>query len=333
MNKIKSILFISTFLTLLGNNAYPMKSDEKSYHAKYLQEYPLHQACKDRDLDTFNKLIEQNYDINKQDTNGKTALHCAIEEKNSNVSTILNFFPLKTIMPIFKIRRIKEYCISSAPTPPSNGKNKMKIIKKLLELKADPNIQDERGYTPLHYAAKNENFKIILALEKSGIDFAIKTNSKELASELARKQKYLSLSSYLQEKEYLSLYNPTQNDNCVICLKKFTDDSTIAVLKCGHAYHDWCIQENADQRRALSSENEYLQYKETCPLCRTKIDNRKDKLLVPFEKARKRKTIKRKRSESAKEKPIEKKSKLKDKVTQALNTLKQMSPLTLNKKI
>jgi hypothetical protein len=52
-------------------------------------------------------------------------------------------------------------------------------------------------------------------------------------------------------------------DDCVICLEGYEEDKDAAKLPCGHYFHSACIIAWIDQG------------KETCPLCKAKINDGK----------------------------------------------------------
>ena len=58
----------------------------------------------------------------------------------------------------------------------------LKIVKMLLEAKSDPNVQDERGFTPMHYAAFHGNYEMVDALisYKAKIDLKCDLNQEPL---------------------------------------------------------------------------------------------------------------------------------------------------------
>ncbi|XP_055836397.1 E3 ubiquitin ligase BIG BROTHER-related-like [Solanum dulcamara] len=49
-----------------------------------------------------------------------------------------------------------------------------------------------------------------------------------------------------------------EQEACAICLLEYKDEDTIAILQCGHEFHDECI-------------NKWLQRKKTCPFCRASV--------------------------------------------------------------
>lgn len=60
-----------------------------------------------------------------------------------------------------------------------------KIVKMLLDNRAEPNVREQGGYTPLHVAAQNGDVEIILILLLGGADLNIKSSDGKTAMDIA----------------------------------------------------------------------------------------------------------------------------------------------------
>lgn len=69
----------------------------------------------------------------------------------------------------------------------------------LLELHADPNIQDSHGYTPLHIAAEQGDLNMIKLLIEKGADFTKKNGAGKTPLNLAKDKNRLEVKTYLKE--------------------------------------------------------------------------------------------------------------------------------------
>ena len=67
--------------------------------------------------------------------------------------------------------------IKAAPIHSATAGGHHKVVKMLLDNRADPNIREQGGYTPLHIAAQNGNDEMIRTLLFGGADMNIKSNN------------------------------------------------------------------------------------------------------------------------------------------------------------
>jgi len=75
--------------------------------------------------------------------------------------------------------------LKAAPLQSATAGGHLKIVKMLLELRADPNIREQGGYTPLHAAAQNGDEEMIRILLYGGADLMIKSNDGKTPLDLA----------------------------------------------------------------------------------------------------------------------------------------------------
>ncbi len=108
----------------------------------------------------------------------------------------------------------------------------------------------------------------------------------------AKEKGHIAIYDFLKRKRYLSLYNKFKSNECTICRKLFITKQLIAVIECGHSFHDKCIKV-------------WSQTSTQCPLCTQETNTEDSKLLIHYIK-----TKKRKNTNSVK--PVEKKQKTED---------------------
>ena len=62
----------------------------------------------------------------------------------------------------------------------------------------------------------------------------------------------------IQEYKFNNELEPGHDTSCSICLENYMKNDIINILKCGHKYHDKCI-------------DEWIEKNNNCPLCRLSI--------------------------------------------------------------
>lgn len=75
--------------------------------------------------------------------------------------------------------------LGAAPIQSAAAGGHRKIVKMLLEHRADPNIREQDGYTPLHTAAQNGDEEMIRILLYGGADLTLTSNDGKTALDLA----------------------------------------------------------------------------------------------------------------------------------------------------
>lgn len=111
-----------------------------------LGDTPLHMAAARGDLEFALLLLERGADPNIQNKRGETALHHAI-------------------LKIINLPRVRGGEVTGAS---SSYDPALEIVKTLLDYEADPNIQNKRGETSLHYAGWKKNITVIRLLMEKG---------------------------------------------------------------------------------------------------------------------------------------------------------------------
>jgi ankyrin repeat protein len=75
--------------------------------------------------------------------------------------------------------------LKAAPIQSATAAGHEKIVQRLLELGADPNVREGNGYTPLHAAAQNKDVDMIRLLLYGGADLTLKGNDGKTPLDIA----------------------------------------------------------------------------------------------------------------------------------------------------
>ena len=89
--------------------------------------------------------------------------------------------------------------LNAAPIQSAAAAGHAKIVKMLLEHRADPNVREQGGYTPLHAAAQNGDEGMIRALLYGGADLNVKSNDGKTPFDLAREAGHTQVVALLEE--------------------------------------------------------------------------------------------------------------------------------------
>ena len=89
--------------------------------------------------------------------------------------------------------------LKAAPIQSAAAAGHVKIVKMLLEHRADPNVREQGGYTPLHAAAHNGDETMIRALLYGGADQDVKSNDGKTPLNLAREAGHTKAAEILEE--------------------------------------------------------------------------------------------------------------------------------------
>ena len=89
--------------------------------------------------------------------------------------------------------------LRAAPLQSAAAAGHVKIVEMLLKHRADPNIQEQGGYTPLHAAAQNGDSKMVRALLYGGADLTLKSDDGKTPLDLAIESGHSEAAKLLQE--------------------------------------------------------------------------------------------------------------------------------------
>lgn len=138
-----------------------------------ITEFPLHDSVRAGNKDDVEALLElkDKIDINKQDREGKTALHYAAEQADPAMVNIL--------IRDDKINLSLEDNSSMTVLGRAALRGSAKKIKAILSSVVNPNVTNKAGRAPLHYAASRGDSDIIKALIDAGADVNIRTQKNQ----------------------------------------------------------------------------------------------------------------------------------------------------------
>lgn len=141
------------------------------------QEKNVFDIARTGSLDELKELVIGNPDIiNSANKNGYYPLTIACYHGNKNVAKYL----------ANNVKNIDVNAIYGTPLMAAVFKGHVDLVRLLLELGADPNIQDANGTTNLHYAVILRKKKIIELLLKHNADLNILDNKNRTALEYAK---------------------------------------------------------------------------------------------------------------------------------------------------
>ena len=118
---------------------------------------PLHLAAGHPCEDTVELLLERGAKPNRRDACGRTALHYAARRRNSSSDRMWPNRPADGISP-------------EAMEAVGRELEAARVAELLTGVGANPDVRDNYGMAPLHYAAKFDNGEMVEALARAGAD-------------------------------------------------------------------------------------------------------------------------------------------------------------------
>lgn len=152
-------------------------------------------AIKNSDEHALKSALPSKYkfpDINAQDLNGNTPLHCA-----ESTTVLKPLLALPGINPNLKNN------LGNTPLMEAVLANNGQLVKLLIEHKdTDPNISDEKGNTPLMIAVKNNNTGVATSLiNNKKTDPTLKNNEKKTAIDITDNDTSRLIKSFYEKKQ------------------------------------------------------------------------------------------------------------------------------------
>lgn len=130
------------------------------------------------DFDGCSMLLSTEIDPNIQDIFGSTILHTTLGNIHEGCSKILLEYDGQNFQQKSGTKKCCKKCI-----------NITTFIKLLLDANANPNIQNSKGWTPLHLTAIYKNESCAQLLLEYGADYDIQDNDGQTAKSIAHNQK------------------------------------------------------------------------------------------------------------------------------------------------
>jgi ankyrin repeat protein len=175
----------------------------------------LHRAIMNKQVECSYELLNSNVNINAQDMNGLTPLHHAVitnslelvkallqKGADSNIinkygnTPLLNslqdqsFDLFKELLPKCANINLKASVSKHTPLHMLSISGQLELVKDVINLGADVNLQNCYGQTPLHCASYHGNVQIVQELLQHKADVTIKNKDNDTALKLALKQKH-----------------------------------------------------------------------------------------------------------------------------------------------
>ena len=121
-----------------------------------LEEFSLHDAVKQQNLEQVIWLLERGFSVDKKDIEGKTALHYAVQEGR--------IIPELSLNPRNR-ENLRRRAISHRTVDQPKS---VEIIRLLLAHGASVDVRDDHGFTALHGSVQSGNLKIVKTLLDEG---------------------------------------------------------------------------------------------------------------------------------------------------------------------
>lgn len=83
----------------------------------------------------------------------------------------------------------------------ASASRNLEVVKLLLQAGANPDAQQQAGYTPLHEAAVNNNAELAGELLRAGADPGIRSDAGQTAADMAREKGYAQIAEMLETRK------------------------------------------------------------------------------------------------------------------------------------
>ncbi len=148
-------------------------------------------AASNNNLKMLRLLVQSGVNINKGDKNGLVPMDFA--EKNNNEEMML--FLIENGLNLEK----KLAAVEELPLIWFSYKNNLRVVKVLVEKRANINVKTSDGDTPLMFAVNNNNFEMVKYLVEHGANVNVQNNDGDTPVQLAGKNKNREMVKFLIE--------------------------------------------------------------------------------------------------------------------------------------
>jgi len=156
-------------------------------------EFAIHIAAAKANLQEIEMLIANSFDVNKENEEGNTPLHCAFD-KLPSVDTL-------RILIANGAKINAQNKDGKTPLHLAFEKRDLECFKYLLNNGADVKVKDNRGRTPLHYASEENQLEFVKTLVESDASGLLEEDNQGMtALHLAAEKGHKDCLKYLTEK-------------------------------------------------------------------------------------------------------------------------------------
>ncbi|SFJ66412.1 ankyrin repeat domain-containing protein [Thermoflavimicrobium dichotomicum] len=186
---------------------------------------PLMKQVDEKRLDVVQLLLEHGTNIHAQDEEGNSALHYAVQRRSvrEEMVQLLLEHGADPNLPNHKGETPLHWAIMESDidkaalfmnsTSVKDWKGKPSIVKQLLDAGGDPNIQDHRGQTPLHWAVFGDHWEMVDLLLNHGASLLIRSHDGKRPQHMADRRNSLYLYCAEKARELESFDSPLMDTN------------------------------------------------------------------------------------------------------------------------
>ncbi len=146
------------------------------------------------DAQRLNALLANDQGLAKAFSNdGFTALHlAAFFGQPAAVEVLLQYAP--------DVNAVSRNAMKVAVINAAAASRNLGVVKLVLQAGANPDAQQQAGYTALHEAAVNNNAELAGELLRAGADAGIRSDAGQTAAEMAREKGHMEIAEMLETK-------------------------------------------------------------------------------------------------------------------------------------
>ena len=155
-----------------------------------LRQTALHMACKKGKMNEVKRLLKDGAEVDEEDKDGFTALDVAILHSHLGVARVL-------------CKKIDIDPFGIANHDPSlywaAHAGRVNVVKELIEKRADIEVKDDHGWTPLHCASRNGHLDVVKCLVANKADVNAKDHDGDTPLHWASRNGHLNVVQFLFE--------------------------------------------------------------------------------------------------------------------------------------